>query len=247
MQIKQLGNGGGLDILSTNSSFLINLYNDEYLLFDCGWNIMEKLLKVQEEDEDFHISKIKYVFISHDDDDHIGNLQTLIYYNYFINNVTMKIISKNTKVKHIISDINYIKQGGNIIDKDIVQLEAHSLFLHRGNIHYNISHVPAFHGNRECTGMLIKSDTVSSKAFNTIYISGDTTANYSIEEFLTEETDLFTDTTIVFHDFSNWNAPSKNVHACEGDFTVEYSKEFQEKCIKYHNNEEFNEDWVYPI
>jgi len=48
---------------------------------------------------------------------------------------------------------------------------------------------------------------------------------------------------MIFHDFSNWNAPSKQIHACESDFEAEYSQEFKDRVIKYHNGEDFDESW----
>ena len=43
MKIKQLGNGGAFDYNQTNSSFLIELETNDYLLFDCGYNVFSKL------------------------------------------------------------------------------------------------------------------------------------------------------------------------------------------------------------
>ena len=91
MKIKQLGNGGGIASAlegHVNSAFLIDLYEDhsEYLLFDCGYNIMKRLEEEQRDNEHFEIAKIKHVIISHKHDDHCGNLETLIYWNYFKNN-----------------------------------------------------------------------------------------------------------------------------------------------------------------
>ena len=90
MKIKQLGNGGGLNPQMTNSSFLINLGTDkepEYLLFDCGFNIMQKLIELEKNNE-IKIKDIRCVYISHLHDDHVGNLETLIHWQFFKNNKT---------------------------------------------------------------------------------------------------------------------------------------------------------------
>ena len=41
--IKQLGNGGAFDYLSTNSSFLIESTKKSYFLFDCGYSVYAEL------------------------------------------------------------------------------------------------------------------------------------------------------------------------------------------------------------
>ena len=248
MKIKQLGNGGGLNPLMTNSSFLIDLYDDEseYLLFDCGFNIMVRLIEEEKDTTNyFHISKIKHVFISHDDDDHIGNLQTLIYWNFFKNNTIMTTITQNNTVINSLKSINKTMVGGQMAFTRLYHLS--NCDLHEFDNKIKLIHTPAFHGNRECTGMLIyvehgeKPNRYSKEG---IFISGDTKANEAIEVLLSKE-EVNLNKTLIFHDYSHWNAPSKNVHACEGDFTVEYSKEFQYKCIKYHTGKDvFNKEWL---
>ena len=75
-----------IDLGSTSESV-----DSSLLLFDCGNNVYKKLREIDEVESNI-IKRIKYVFISHMDDDHIGSLKTLIYYNYFVNNKIMQII-----------------------------------------------------------------------------------------------------------------------------------------------------------
>ena len=91
MKIKQIGNGGAFNYKETNSSFLIE-NNRKYLLFDCGHSVYQKLRELEEASE-ISLKDLKAVYISHFDDDHIGSLKTLIYYQYFINNIIMDIIN----------------------------------------------------------------------------------------------------------------------------------------------------------
>ena len=76
MIVQQLGNGGAFDYNKTNSSFLINLSNENYysyLLFDCGNNVFAKLRKMEIEQNIKIIKYIDHVFISHFNDDHDGS------------------------------------------------------------------------------------------------------------------------------------------------------------------------------
>jgi ribonuclease BN (tRNA processing enzyme) len=252
MRIKQLGNGGGLNPQLTNSSFLIEYTSNQFLLFDCGFNIMDRLIKLEEDsvkhDASFRISKIDIVFVSHTDDDHIGNLQTLIYWNYFKNQKKMEIISHN-EVFDIIDKMNTIKTAGIVEDfKYFIKIDISN----RKEVYYNLvsdsmlklTFIKAYHGSRKCYGLL------AIKSNKAIYISGDTVAHPSIENTVTKEIKLQQNisgsnlNSIMFHDYSHWDCPSKNVHACKTNFEEEYSKEFRDKLIKYHTGEDdFNKDW----
>jgi len=266
MKFIQLGNGGGLDPTATNSSFLVQVKEDEYLLFDCGFNIMQRLIELQEEslqnNEHFHISKIKYVFISHIHDDHVGNTETLMYWNYFKNNVSMTWLYANEEVK------NYLEMkmepklynGGKVDEYPIIQssiryVSGDSDFPYiivrprRENQNNKetiklLSLQETFHGGCPSNGLVIikEFDDGVTRYKNCIVISGDTKASLYLEEEILYKT-LNSSRNIIYHDFSNWNCPSKNVHACKSDTDNEYSDEFKESLIWYHNNGEFNRRW----
>lgn len=239
MQIKQLGNNGGLgDPTVTNSSFLIDLHDDhsEYLLFDCGYNVMARLVEEENENFDFEISKIKYVVISHKHDDHCGNLETLIYWNYFKNNVKMDIYVACKGLAKTVKDTRKIEDNFETIKAETYnRLE---IVEHGDSIELDSHTVPgyteftkAYHGAKPTVGMLIEMGN------KRIFISGDTKAHRSIE-CTANSADL------VFHDYSGWDDESKNIHACKTDFEREYSQEFKNKIIKYHTgNPDFNKDW----
>jgi len=249
MKIKQLGNGGGLASAlegHINSAFLIDLYDDhsEYLLFDCGYNIMKRLEEEERDDEHFRISNIKHVVISHKHDDHCGNLETLIYWNFFKNGVKMDIyvpckgllktvmatckILNDSKIEKVSTyeSLTRIRAG-----MDIFLFSEHDTGLCDP---ITITFSPAFHGAKETVGMRIDNEDTS------IFISGDTKANQTIENFL--EPYFYTD--LIFHDYSNWDDESKNIHACKTDFEREYSQTFQNEIIKYHTGSvHFNKNW----
>jgi len=71
-----------------------------------------------------------------------------------------------------------------------------------------------------------------------VAISGDTKADSRFEKMIYEvsRTKVVSwDNMLVFHDFSYWDAPSRQVHACKSDFDVEYSSDFRKNAILYHN------------
>lgn len=246
MRIKQIGNGGGLNPLLTNSSFLIDLHEDgsSYLLFDCGFNIMARLIELEnEENENFSISNIDYVFLSHLHDDHVGNYETLIYWNFFKNNKKMITLAASEEVhKYVGTKSNYILETGKL--KNVGIFESRSVDNYDLIKNITLVSTKCDHGSSVSNGLIILYMEKYDVSPSMIFISGDTKAlpdienkvNYSVERHSIDDF-------VFFHDFSNWNAPTRNVHACEGDFTVEYSKEFQDSCIKYHTAEDFNEEW----
>jgi len=253
MRIKQLGNGGGLNPEMTNSSFLIDISKDNkksYILFDCGFNIMSALINLEKKElsleNGFKIKDIDYVFISHTDDDHIGNLQTLIYWNYFKNNKVMTLLtwydSDILKIINEVNQINSLMTGCQMQYKKIIEFyyltdEFNYLKFKDEVPSCHVCLTPAYHGSKDAYGLIVKNNQ------KCIFISGDTKAHSNIEEIVSNKTRDCD--RILFHDYSYWNAPSKNVHACEGDFSIEYSKEFQEECIKYHTGDvDFNNKWV---
>lgn len=242
MKIKQLGNNGGLgDPTQTNSSFLIDLHDDhsEYLLFDCGYNVMARLVEEEKENSDFEIAKIKHVVISHKHDDHCGNLETLIYWNHFKNNVQMDIYVACKGLAKTVKDTRKIEDNFKTIKaktyKSLTTIKPYSSIPLSNSIRLYFS--PAFHGAKQACGIMLR------EAQQTIFISGDTKAKHILEGFIGIQA-LRTSSATIFHDYSNWDDESKNIHACKTDFEREYSQEFQDKVIKYHTGSiNFNKGW----
>jgi len=242
MKILQLGNGGGLDIDQTNSSFLID-FNDEYLLFDCGFNIMQKLLELDKDNTSFKISKIKWIYISHDHADHIGNLETLIYYKYFILkdepvNILLSPFN-DSEIKLYLPKNDELKSGrlvnaGMYITNNLSQYH----FLKIDDM-FQISPFNSYHPGSNSSGIILKHSPKNNE-FKTIMITGDTKALENIESLsFRHECEL------VFHDYSYWNNPSRNVHACDSDIESEYSEDFRNQLIRYHTGDDINfkKDW----
>jgi ribonuclease BN (tRNA processing enzyme) len=257
----QLGNGGGLKPLETNSSFLIEVKSEEFLLFDCGFNIMSRLVELEnstEVSEDFfHISMIKYVYVSHVHDDHVGNLETLMFWNFFKNNVSMTFLYGNDEVKDYLNKKIFPKLfNGSRIDTfskvcskiysigefGRIDGEQHKVFIE--------SLQKTFHGDCQSNGVIIKYRKNTSESngnlTNCIIISGDTKASEDLEKEIQDKTGYIPNR-IIYHDYSDWDCPSKNVHACESDFRAEYSEEFRDSLIKYHDNGYFKKEFQYWV
>ena len=114
IKIKQLGNGGAFDYKLTNSSFLIQTKEESYFLFDCGYSVYAELRK-QDEVGEIDLNKLKYIYISHMDDDHMGSLKTLIYYMFFILKKRVHIIAYDVVFKELqtyLSDIDGVVENG---------------------------------------------------------------------------------------------------------------------------------------
>jgi len=254
MRFIQLGNGGGLDPMVTNSSFLVQVKENEYLLFDCGFNIMQRLIELENEDKTFNIGMIKYVYISHIHDDHVGNLETLMFWNHFKNNSSIIFLYANDETKEYFKSKLFPKlyNGGKIDPNSVIN--STMLKLYHGStqgyiIKENIESVKStevsifalyktFHGDCQSNGLVIINN-VSNTA---LVISGDTKASlYLEEEILYKLKDC--KSSIIYHDYSDWDCPSKNVHACKSDFECEYSEDFRNKLIKYHDNGSYIQCW----
>ncbi len=251
LEIMQIGNGGGFDFDKTNSSFLIKIVdntnkdNFEFLLIDCGFNVMAALIDLDKnKEEDFKFELLKSVFITHMDDDHIGNLKQLIYYNYFMKNTFVKVYSGITQLSNHLEGMNNSLIGGYIQEDRKYSLDIFDsrklIKFDKLNVTLILDLIKGFHGGTESYGCVIRN----SNSTRCIFISGDTKANKKIEDDLCNLLNGRLGC-LIYHDYSHWDAPSKNVHACKNDFSVEYTDEFKNEANLYHTgNEIFKLDWI---
>lgn len=255
MRIRQLGNGGAFHFKQINTSFLISLDNYDdgdvdngtKLLFDCGRNVVDKLDELAEKEE-FNYSNLKYVYISHMDDDHIGSLKSLIYYMFFSIGKKIIILS-NPKVseslKVYLKDLDGFFENFNKIDEMLfnfieVPLNA-SIQIDNGVM---ISALEAKH-SIPCAGLKLSSED------GTIYLPGD-----SMEVFINIE--ARNKPFVVFQDYSLWDNPGSQVHCCKAKFMKEsLSSYFDDyngignvvkstyRSVKLcHTGLEFNDQWM---
>ena len=253
MMVQQLGNGGAFDYDKTNSSFLIDIGTSEkrsLILFDCGYNVFAKLRELEKEDKDI-IKDIEHIWISHLDDDHVGSLKSLIYYRYFIHGFTSAILKNDLEKSfmYFLSDINQTMSFGRLEKTDIV-FTCNKDILKNGIYSYKIEPVKTFH-HLECNGLTIK-EMYYQDVESILYISGDTKVCKGTLEALNDIHSQTFQLGInykkykIFHDYSNWDSYENNVHTCKYDFDKYYLSDSKLKNLeitKYHNNEQFIEEW----
>jgi len=227
MKVTQLGNGGGFDYNKVNSSFLVELNSKETFLVDCGYNIFTELRKI--ENDGYDLTKIKYVCITHHHSDHFGSLEIFCQYMYFVHNVTMTVFIPSY-MRDMFEEFKVNKGYTSSMETDIDIVKVNVLRPSETYLQGKIRVIGTNHPGTKSLGYSIGDGN------SCVFISGDTKAFFRIEDFVNE---LPYKNKLIFHDYSDWNVPSKNVHCCQSDFEAEYSKEFRDKVIKYHTGKEF--------
>ncbi len=246
MKILQLGNGGAFNFDQTNTSFLIKAENEDLILFDCGRNVIDKLLSAVVEDK-IRLSDLKYVYISHMDDDHDGSLKSLIYYMYFIVGKKLQILM-NTAIK----------------DDLIERLKHMDGFYENGRKIHEMLYigVPVIGAIEIADGLKIKPFTSKHSVpcmglalmdnTGSVYLTGDT-----VEVFNDiKACDL---PYVIFQDYSSWNCIGKQVHCCTEHFMSEKLRDYfadynglGDKIDSMYKHVrtchtgivDFNEDWI---
>jgi len=206
MQIKILGSGGAFDTDKTNSSFLI----DDKILFDCGYNVFPYLRK-----NNIDVYK---VFISHTHFDHIGSLETLVYYNFYVKG-KKTIIASGPEVIRELTDMlaSHFKNLRFTNGEEGVQWHLITGSTIRGD-----------HGIYPNYGLVIDN----------VIITGDTRACENIRNKIIELLNQY-EKVIVFHDYSDWDNP-ENIHCYPSNFKEYYDdliKKYKDrlKFYFYHN------------
>jgi len=233
LNLKVIGHGGAFDYNMPNSSFLVETAYGKWLV-DCGYNIFSTLKKM-ETNKEIDISTIRNIFITHMDDDHIGSLKTLLYYRYFILNEFTNIYCSpeiQAELNYYLKDINKESANGEFISAKIcnvipITTLKNTMFDFIVKTTTAIHHTPTsgvmFIDNKYKTAIWISGDTIASKDIMSEVVN--TLKEYSIKEV------------ILLHDFSYWDEPKLNVHACNTNINCEYNKEFKNMLIYYHNKE----------
>ena len=237
MKIRQIGNGGAFNFDQTNSSFLIKTDEGNFLLFDCGRNVIDKLHKLEHEktdDNDFSFKELKYIYISHMDDDHIGSLKSLIYYMFFVVGVKPIILFNKTIASDLEEYLKYLNsytENGVIINEKLyiplyIQGDA-NMFDSAGTRIDGGIYLSSFEVNHSihCAGLRLTHED------GTIFISGDTT-DIVIPRVYKANVEK---PRLVFQDFSTFDNINKQVHLCRGKFFLKHKKHVR-KVREYFEN-----------
>lgn len=231
MRVKQLGNGGAFNTEMTNTSFLIET-GDEYTLFDCGYSVFAELRK-QDRDSEIDLKKLVRVYISHLDDDHVGSLKSLIYYQYFINKIVLEITFAEPISEQLtcyLSDITgHVKYGV----KQTIQMFRLTSVPHCLSISDSVElYVTKTYHFKPCFGVMFKEGKL------VVMFSGDTKATYHILGAY----ENYKVTPFIFHDFSNWNNEKQQVHCCQTDWDFIYGGKIT-NYLHVHNDTMFDNAW----
>ena len=233
---------GGNDAFSEdNSSFLIETSplsiepaTTIKILFDCGCNTFNYYKN--------NLKDIDYVFISHTHFSHIGGLERLIFYRYYMQGgKTTRIIAGDEVKKEleiILKDCNKSYKDNKIINTKLfeivteIDIPTYDIELIKGN-----------HIVKSNYGLLIKDkpEDLNFGIPTALFISGDTKASENIKNKLQNLLDKGFNLT-VFHDLSFRDDESNNIHCCPTDFKRVYSSLFINQNIRLYNyhNEGFN-------
>ena len=233
--------GGDNTFNVDNSSFLIETSplsiepaTTIKILFDCGYNTFNYYKN--------NLKDIDYVFISHTHFDHIGGLEQLIFYRYYMQGgKTTRIIAGDEFKKEleiILKDCNKFYDDGKIIG-----IQSFEIVTEIDIPTYDIELIKGRHSAKHNYGLLIK-DKPEDLNFGTpkaLFISGDTKASENIKNKLQNLLDKGFNLT-VFHDLSFRDDESSNIHCCFTDFKRVYSSIAENQKVKWYNyhNNEFN-------
>lgn len=232
LKVEAIGTGGAFDTELINSSFYITMNNDSGVLVDCGYNVFPHL---KEHRHDI-LENLDSVVITHLDDDHVGSLKSLLYYRYFI-------LGKTTCLRYppgleldmaVFLPKNEEMVDGVYVKADIYEYLPLREFKDFGGKASIESFAFAIEGIHHVKSYGYVFGTVDGAM---VAISGDTKANPIFEHTVNKISNVFNiQEEYILHDYSFFNDPLKNPHACESDLSDKYSIEFIGKLNFYHNN-----------
>jgi len=223
-----IGSGGAFDTAKLNSSFLIHKEGDNRkILIDCGYNVFHYIKENNYDIED--------VLITHTHFDHIGSLESLIYYNYFVKGIQTNVFSGPKVVERLkyILDVNKIYYNGEIIPTEICKIRnLDGLYPN----HYEILEMN--HIVTPSYGFVFKGYEKNNPKY--IVITGDTKASKRFASWIENKfKEIPNLKMVIYQDFSEWDNPLENIHCCKTDFEETYStliEKYNLKFIFYHND-----------
>lgn len=232
MRFTQVGNGSALNPLKTNSSFLFEGTKCS-MLVDCGTNVYQELIRKR-----YNLDKLRYIFITHMDDDHIGSLRSLMY-ELFFKHKTVPCVIVDSSLKDLMLDYlnphhGLVKDGkkDNTELFEFIELTAGCYYSIDLDDEKNIM-IKSFKNYHYQPGSGI---TVQNFASNkAVSITGDSIPCQDIldEYNMNKRTCSWYK---MYHDFSEFNMPSIQVHACRDSMNALYPEKMIKKLKFYHND-----------
>ena len=245
-EIETLGTAGAFDFDKVSSSFLIRKENDSLALIDCGHGV-NNVLKQRG-----LIGQIEEVYITHTHFDHIADLEGLIYCRYFVYGKKTTIRSSTKILEELKNmfgkrfDTEYF--NGEHIPARMVEYKDVGKCCNYGYGEYpEECCFDVNHGTINAIGFKFISYKQQKDGYksrnNVVIVSGDTKACKPILDEI-NQAQWVEGKVIIFHDFSMFNNPAKNIHMCEIDYDLLYRDAIdkaKEKCkdfqfILYHDN-----------
>lgn len=236
MQLHIIGNGSALKPQNTNSSFMV-VGDKCNMLIDCGYNVYPKLKATDKVND-----KLKYIFITHMDDDHIGSLRALMYDLYFNHKTVPRLICSATLEEQL---SNYLKPHTSVVKNYVKEPE---ILFEIIPLHFDYKIGLDLNNEDQFSIKLFKNkhfqpgsgiSIFNEVTKNGISITGDTIPCKTIAEEFAYMTSICKNYTM-FHDFSNWNAPAMQVHACSDSIIDEYPANMVSRLKYYHNDATVN-------
>jgi ribonuclease BN (tRNA processing enzyme) len=232
MKIEIIGTGSAFDCDETNTSFLLSVKGEKVhnILFDCGYNVVSELCRMKNGES--VIKNLDAVYISHEDDDHIGSLKTLMYKRFYVYGKQTKVISHGNSLKwaesvnteeKICIPISIFEDSLKDYCKEVS--DSFEIIPLKGE-----HHVPNYGAI-----FLMKGDEDHDSEM--IVLTGDTLAIPSIEENVMKIADKHNvkeENVIIFHDYSLWDSPENTVHAHHSNIKEVYSQNFRNRLIYVH-------------
>ena len=174
------------------------------------------------------------------DDDHIGSLKTLIYFMYFIHNKKLIIMCGEDVHPHLktyLCDLDGFIDGGSKIEEKLYILNPVSIGVTLDDGTY-LTPTKNFHF-KPSYGIVLSQTDENGKQVVGISSDGFPKGDDGIVHMNTD---------IVFHDFSYWNAPDKQVHMCFSTIPFPFNQKentemFYKRMFPYHDDKPFAEFW----
>lgn len=218
LKVEVLGNNGAFS--DDNTSFLI----DDKILIDCSDSIVKKLIKEDRLDD------IKEVFITHKHMDHIGGLETLLFYKLartgFNEEVDIKVYlpadAKRLYDEMHVSSYDHMFKGVIDIKEDITRVYLDNVII----VPEKLTH---YHGQVEAYGYSVENRTTGGKVFFTGDV--DNVVLKSPKEYCH-----------VFHDagWTNLHESKRKCHPTETEIVQKYKSEYGhcEHVVPVHTSSE---------